>query len=229
MGLATPVRQQEVAHAEAGGSSSHASTLRGERTAPRVHSRLFPSSDHHVPMAMNGHMRVTARRATDGDLPELLRMYASLEAEQAAIREIWPHADGLDVPIDGSLTSLIHDDRATGIVGEIDGAPVGFLFAVEEPLLRPLTDRYIGVVRFIFTDDEARGVGVGAAMLVAAMERLEERGIDLFDARVSPGHRLAKNFFESNGFKARSITMHRSDAGSIAPASGSDSSTGGAA
>ncbi len=158
-------------------------------------------------------MRVTARRTTVDDLPALLRMYEELEAEQSAIREIWPHADGLADPIEDSLLSLLQIDRATSVVGEIDGIAVGFLIAIEEALLEPLADRYIGVVRFIFTDHEARGVGVGGAMLDVAMERLENRGVNLFDARVSPGHRLAKNFFESNGFKARSITMHRSDAG----------------
>lgn len=165
-------------------------------------------------MAMNGRMSVTARNATVNDVPELVRMYASLEAEQSAIRAIWPYADGLDEPIKASLASLLHRDQTTGVVGEIDGVPLGFLIAIEEPLLEPMSDRCIGVVRFIFTDHEARGVGVGAAMLDVAMERLDRRGIDLFDARVSPGHRLAKNFFESNGFKARSITMHRSDDGS---------------
>ncbi|MCL1692776.1 MAG: GNAT family N-acetyltransferase [Actinomycetia bacterium] len=157
-------------------------------------------------------MSVTARQAVVDDLPELLRMYETLEIEQSAIREIWPHADGLDVPIDVSLTPLLRADTVTAVIGEIDGVAVGFLIAIEEPLLQPLADRYIGVVHFIFTDHEARGVGVGAAMLDLAMERLVDRGIDLFDARVSPGHRLAKNFFESTGFKARSITMHRSDA-----------------
>ena len=157
-------------------------------------------------------MTITARRATVDDLPEISRMYAILEAEQSAIREIWPHADGLDDPVEHSLLSLLQLDSATPVVGEIDGVAVGFLIAIEEALLEPLADRYIGVVRFIFTDHEARGVGVGGAMLDVAMERLEGRGVDLFDARVSPGHRLAKNFFESNGFKARSITLHRSDA-----------------
>lgn len=165
-------------------------------------------------MPTNLPMRVSARRATVGDLSELQRMYAILEEEQSAIREIWPHADGLDDPIAESLTSLLHAATVTAVIGEIDGVAVGFLIAIEEPLLQPLAHRHIGVIRFIFTDDDARGVGVGAVMLDLAMERLVDRGIDLFDARVSPGHRLAKNFFESNGFKARSITMHRSDADS---------------
>ena len=174
-------------------------------------------------MATNTPMSVAARHATMTDVPELLRMYAELSAEQSAIRDIWPYADGLDDPIDASMTSLIHDERATTVMGEIDGVTVGFLSAVEEPLLEPLSERYVGVVQFIFTDHEARGVGVGAAMLDLAMERLASRQVDLFDARVSPGHRLAKNFFESNGFKARSITMHRSDAG---PEGFSDKSSG---
>ena len=163
-------------------------------------------------MPTNVPMRVDARRAAFSDLPELERMYQSLGEEQSAIREIWPHADGLDAPVSDSLAALLADDSVTTVIGEIDAVAVGFLIAIEEPLLLPLTDQYIGVVPFIFTDHEARGVGVGAAMLDVAMERLVNRGIELFDARVSPGHRLAKNFFESNGFKARSITMHRSDA-----------------
>jgi ribosomal protein S18 acetylase RimI-like enzyme len=157
-------------------------------------------------------MNIFARHASVDDIPEVVRMYRELAAEQSAIRSIWPFADGLAQPIQDTLSLLLDRNDAIVIIGEIDGVPAGFLVAVEEPLLKPVPDRRIGVVQIIFTNHEARGVGVGAAMLDLAMEHLERRGIDLFDARVSPGHRLAKNFFESNGFKARSITMHRSDA-----------------
>ena len=156
-------------------------------------------------------MNISARDASVADTPEILRMYRALAAEQSAIRPIWPFADGLAEPIADSLTSLLVPDDGVVILGEIDGVPTGFLVAVEEPLVEPNSDRFIGVVRLIFTDHDARGVGVGAAMLDVAMGRLRDRGIGLFDSPVSPGHRMAKNFFESNGFKARSITMHRSD------------------
>jgi hypothetical protein len=49
-------------------------------------------------------------------------------------------------------------------------------------------------------------------MMDAFMIDARARGITLFDAHVSPGHRESKNFFESHGFTARSIVMHRSDA-----------------
>lgn len=156
-------------------------------------------------------MRVTARSATRDDVRELTRMYDDLSEEQRAIRSIWPYADGLPEPVEESMIDLLERSEAFVAVGEVDGVPLGFLVAVEEALLDPMADRRVGVVRLIFTTEEARGVGVGAAMLDVAMAHLDRRGIDLFDARVSPGHRMAKNFFESNGFKARSITMHRGE------------------
>ena len=161
-------------------------------------------------------LQVTARVADPSDVADLVRLYGDLAVEQRAIRAIWPYADGLPAPVEGSVLGLVERSDACVVVGEIDGVSLGFLVAVEEPLLDPLADCFIGVIQLIFTDLDARGVGVGAAMLDVAMAHLAERGIDLFDARVSPGHRMAKNFFESNGFKARSITMHRGESAIVA-------------
>ena len=69
----------------------------------------------------------------------------------------------------------------------------------------------IGVVRMVYVEDDARMVGVGAAMLDGIMSWFRSRGLRRFDAVVSPGHRLAKNFFEAAGFTARRITMYRHD------------------
>ena len=160
-------------------------------------------------MTLAPFMVVTARNASPHDVSALARMYRDLADEQRAIRTIWPYADGLPTPVADSLLTLLRRSDAIVVIGEIDDVPLGFLLAVEESLLDPMADRRIGVVQLIFTAEEARGVGVGAAMLDVAMAHLSDRGIDLYDARVSPGHRMAKNFFESHGFKARSITMHR--------------------
>lgn len=156
-------------------------------------------------------MTVAARLARIDDIGALERLYAGLAAEQRAIRPIWPYADGLAEPVGRSLSEMVESPDCVVVVGHIDDEPFGFLAGFEEPLLQPVADRHIGVVKLIYTDHEARGVGVGAAMLRVAVKEFGDRGIDLFDARVSPGHRLAKNFFESNGFKARSITMHRGE------------------
>jgi len=95
------------------------------------------------------------------------------------------------------------------LVGEIDEVPLGFLDGRVEPLLPQSGGRAIGVVEHIFTLPDAREVGVGEAMLDAFVEALAPYGVTLFDAVAPPGHRQAKNFFESHGFSARRIVMHR--------------------
>ena len=97
------------------------------------------------------------------------------------------------------------------LVGEIEGVIVGFLWATTEPMLDRAGGAQIGRVRLIYTEPEARGVGVGHEMLEAALGQLRELGITHFDAPVGPGQREAKNFFEGHQFAARSIIMHSSD------------------
>ena len=138
-------------------------------------------------------------------------MYRLLEAEQAALRPLWPLADGLDEPVVESFQSVMDADESLVIIGTINDVPVGFLWARPEDLLVQAAGERVGVIRLIFTEPEARGVGIGDAMAASALDQLRGMGLRYFDARVSPGHRLAKNFFEANGFKARLIFMHRDD------------------
>ncbi|HSM02856.1 MAG TPA: GNAT family N-acetyltransferase [Acidimicrobiia bacterium] len=156
-------------------------------------------------------MTVTARAAGPEDVPVLTELYVALAAEMDAIKPIWSVADGLPVPVDEAFTGLLDDLDARMYIGEIDGVPVGFLMARDEDLLPHADGRRVAAVRLIFTLSGARGVGVGEAMIDLFLDEATSRGIVEFDAHVSPGHRESKNFFESNGFKARSIVMHRSD------------------
>jgi ribosomal protein S18 acetylase RimI-like enzyme len=93
--------------------------------------------------------------------------------------------------------------------GEIDAVTVGFLAARIEPMLPQADGDLIGSIRLVFVHQPAREVGVGEAMLEAALAEMRRRGVRTFDAHVLPGHRLVKNFFEAGGFKARSIVMSR--------------------
>ena len=128
-----------------------------------------------------------------------------------ALRSTWPLADGLPAPVDEALAGLLAAVDWEVVVGHLDGVPVGFLAWRDEAMLPQAEGARLGSVRFIFTEPAARAVGVGEAMMTLFFEEARRRGINRFDAHVSPGHREAKNFFESNGFKARSIVMHRVD------------------
>ncbi len=141
----------------------------------------------------------------------LVELYRLLEEEQTAIKPMWRLADGLAEPAAGSFGEILADAESLTVIGELDGVPLGFAWCRSEPLLPQAGGERVAVVRLIHTVAEARGVGVGDAMIGQVLAEFRSRGHRRFDARVSPGHRTAKNFFESNGFSARLIVMHHSD------------------
>ncbi len=156
-------------------------------------------------------MNVVARPATTDDLDELVRLYRLLAAEMREYHRMWELADGLTEPLIDALRHALQDHDTVIYVGTIDDAVFGFILGRSEPLLAQARGERIGSIRFVFTEKEAREVGVGEAMRDALLEEFRGRGLRLFDAHVLPGHRLVKNFFESGGFSARSIVMHHRD------------------
>ena len=156
-------------------------------------------------------MQIAARQASEPDLAELVRMYRQLEAEQAALKPLWPVADGLAEPIEESFRSILGDTNSTMVIGTIDDLPFGFMWMRAEELLPQAAGATVGSARLVFVEPDARGVGIGEQMITMVMDEFRARGVDLFDSHVSPGHRLAKNFFESHGYSARRIVMHHSE------------------
>jgi GNAT superfamily N-acetyltransferase len=154
---------------------------------------------------------IAARRATEEDIPELVRLYRGLEAEMVLLHPMWPKADGLDEPVETSFREHMARSGSMVLLGTIDGIPFGFLLATTAETLVQGEGEQIGVIKLIFVEQEAREVGVAEAMRDAALDEFRSRGIKRFDAHVLPGHRLAKNFFEAGGFSARSIVMHHDD------------------
>lgn len=155
------------------------------------------------------------RNATPDDLAELIDLFAMLEKEQSDLRPLWRYANGLDEPSATSLSAMIADNEHELYVAEVCGAVVGFLEARTEELLTQAGGERVGVIRMIFTLEGMRGVGIGHALLVYALDKFRQAEIHLFDALVSPGHRSAKNFFEAHGFKARLIVIHGRDEGAL--------------
>ncbi len=156
-------------------------------------------------------MKASARRATYDDLDVLVSLYGSLEQEMTGLHAMWPVADGLDEPVVDAFRQGLDDPDTVLLIGEIDGSPFGFLMARVERLLAQADGELVGAIRLIYVDHEAREVAIGEEMRDMALGILRGRGITKFDAHVLPGHRLAKNFFESGGFSARSIIMHHDD------------------
>ncbi len=156
-------------------------------------------------------INVTVRPAASEDVPYLLELYREALAEQVELREAWGVAEGLAEPLDTTIAELMADADSFFLVGEVDGVTFGFIWGRIERLLPQAGDERIGVVRLVYVDPAMRAVGIGEALLEAVLVSMRAKGIRRFDAIVSPGHRLAKNFFESAGFSARRITMYHRD------------------
>jgi GNAT superfamily N-acetyltransferase len=90
-------------------------------------------------------------------------------------------------------------------VGEYEGAVVGVLAvaAVDLGGLRR------GRIDCCYVDEDARGVGVGTALMAAAVAWCEAAGCVEVDALALPGDRATKQRLEASGFTARLLTLSR--------------------
>ncbi|MGI8491915.1 MAG: GNAT family N-acetyltransferase [Acidimicrobiales bacterium] len=148
-----------------------------------------------------------ARLAVAGDLDRLTTMW-----DQATV-ELTGHRGGelLAVTLAGpaavevSLDSYLHDPDRIMVVGTVDDYPLGFgAGRTDRSGVRPM-----GAVEAIYVEAEARHIGVGEAMLEVMLERWQSQGCLGADAPALPGNRAVKAFFETNGFIARLLVMHR--------------------
>ena len=143
-------------------------------------------------------MDVGVRAAGPEDEARLAQLRVDAIEEQADARggSVWSRREALREPPGASRT----------IVGEIDGTVVGYAsVGIDE-----LSDgRKLGIVTAIFVEPGAREVAVGEAMLDGVIAWCTEQGCVGIDAHALPGNRETKNFFETFGFTARLIVVHR--------------------
>ncbi|MEZ5178936.1 MAG: GNAT family N-acetyltransferase [Acidimicrobiales bacterium] len=85
------------------------------------------------------------------------------------------------------------------VVGTIDDTVVGYGWARLESLH---DDSLLLVITDLYTEPEARGVGVGEAMMVVLEAEARLAGAIGLDALALPGDRQTKNFFETFGLTA---------------------------
>ncbi len=112
-------------------------------------------------------------------------------------------------PLDGWIDrfdELVDGEDSLLLVGGIDGVPLGFSLA---QLRRFGTAETVVELPVLYTEPEARSVGIAAGLMDSVASWARDRGAVGLDASVLPGNRSAKNFFESYGMKARLIQVHR--------------------
>jgi ribosomal protein S18 acetylase RimI-like enzyme len=148
-----------------------------------------------------------ARPATADDLAAILDLATELRGELVPMRggSMWSRTAAYPEPLDATFRALLERDDACLLVGTIDDVVVGF-GACTATVLRDGTR--LGEITELYVTPEARDVSVGEGILSALVEWCREQGCGAVDAFALPGHRAAKNFFETAGFTARALLMH---------------------
>ena len=148
----------------------------------------------------------SARPAGSADLSELADLVRSCVTDLREQRggHLWSITDARVEPVESSLLDDIADPSVLVLCGTYDGVTVGIAVA----RMQPTTDgRSLARVSDLFTDPQARHVGVGEAMMNECVAWARERDAIAIDAAVLPGTRDAKNFFEGFGLTARALTV----------------------
>lgn len=148
----------------------------------------------------------TARPATPADIGALALLW------EAAVSELDGQRGGsllasslIQADTASFLTSALTDPERIVVLGFIDHVAIGLASAYANRRGRePVT-----TLELIYTDPLARQVGVGEAMLDVVTAWSRDRGFVGVDAPALPGNRAAKSFFETHGFQARLLIMHR--------------------
>jgi GNAT superfamily N-acetyltransferase len=149
-----------------------------------------------------------ARPATGADVERLAELAAEAVAEQAGERggPIWSQREARAVPAAASLRVDLDDASRLVLAGTIDDAVVGYAVVRTEPLR---DGRLLGVLTDVYVEPEARAVGVGEVLVDAVLDWCRAQGCTGVDGLALPGNRATKNFFETFGFTARAIVVHR--------------------
>ena len=150
----------------------------------------------------------SSRPAAPADIPLIVELARLMRAELSAMRggALWEAREAWPEPLDTAYTELVGRADALVVVGTIDDVVIGYGAVVVETLR---SGARLGVVTDLFVEEGARAVGVGEAMANALVAHCESLGCVGVDAPALPGHRAAKNFFETHGFTARALVMHR--------------------
>lgn len=153
-------------------------------------------------------MDIAARAAVPGDLPVVAALSRAGTAELRPNRggEIWSQWEARPEPIEPVFESLLTGNDAAVLVGMIDQVVVGYAVVV----IHQLHDRrLVGHLTDLYVMADARGIGVGEALMELITGWCREHDCVGIDSIALPGDRATKNFFETFGLVARALRVHK--------------------
>ena len=153
-------------------------------------------------------MMETARPADPGDVAAIEHVAQLVRAEQVDARggALFQAREAGPWPLGDRVRDLIDRADSVAVVGCYDDVVFGYGLATIEQLP---DGRSLGRLDDLAVEPEARGSGIGEAMMNLMLSELRAAGCRGVDSRALPGDRQTKNFFESFGLKARLLVVHQ--------------------
>jgi GNAT superfamily N-acetyltransferase len=149
-------------------------------------------------------MDTAVRRASTDDVVALTALEAEARAAAAELRG-GPRLLADHPPVAAGWAEWVDAGARAAWVATIDDVAVGYL-----ALELPASAGGAGLVTQVFVTPEARELGLGEALVAAALDVLVAVGAGALDAVALPGDRLTKNLFERAGVVSRLIVLTRS-------------------
>ncbi|MCY3577128.1 MAG: GNAT family N-acetyltransferase [bacterium] len=144
-------------------------------------------------------------------LPDEIGLIAGLarEARNEALEyrggDRWMATEAAPEPLEDYLAQLIADPEAVLVAGIWDDTVVGYGWA--RRIVRQ-DGSAIARIEELFVTPDARSVGVGESLFNALLLWARDQELVAMDAFVLPGHREAKNFFETFKMTAHALIVH---------------------
>ncbi len=156
---------------------------------------------------MSGVPAEVARPAVGTDLARLVALAVEAVDEQRDARggAVWSRTLARRDPA-ASLVEAMADPDQVVVTGLLDDTIVGYAVL---RIARLDDGGLLAVVDDLYVEPEARGVGLGEAIMDLLVAHATERGCFGIDALALPGNRATKNFFETFGLTARALVVHR--------------------
>lgn len=152
-------------------------------------------------------IKVATRLADKSDIPAASAILSDAEAEIERWRGgnlLWQDRPSGEIP--DLLAKCLDRDDMLCVVGTLDDVAVGIGMVARTQLAN---SDPIAKIHILYVLKDARGVGIGEAMMAALSEWSKAKGSNGMDATALPGDRSTKNFFESHGMSARALTLSK--------------------
>jgi ribosomal protein S18 acetylase RimI-like enzyme len=141
-------------------------------------------------------------------MPDPYVRHATAEDEESLgrlDRATWSHLHAVTPPPQPPYEPFFRDDAGPGahLVAELDGRVVGYI-RLGFPTSLP-SNAHVRQIHGLAVAEEARGLGVGRALLRAAVEEARRQGARRISLRVLGHNTAARRLYESEGFVVEGV------------------------